>query len=483
MSINSALNNALSGLNAASRIGNLISSNISNAMTEGYAPRQLELSARSSGEGGGVLQGGVQRKVDTVLLNDRRLADAELANASTQSDFLNQVARLFGTPDDPDSLSAKLTRVESALTMAADDPSSGVRLGNVTYAADQYAKHINRIADGIQDLRKDADTAIGRQVDRLNSALVEVETLNKRIVATEVKGRDASALLDNRQRLIDSISEIVPVRVVAGRNNSVSLFTTGGATLLDPSARTIGFSQAGMVAAHLTVAGGTLSGLSLDDEPVATTDGGSFSGGSLAAAFKVRDDLAIAAQENIDAVARDLIERFQDPAVDPTLGVNDPGIFTDAGSAFDPLDEVGLAGRIALNAAIDPNQSGQPWRLRDGLNAAAQGEVGQAAQLLSLRQALLVQREPLSGSVTTDPVTAAALAYATSSRSSTDAQNSDGTMTFVASRQSTLKAMELEGGVDTDHELQELLLVERLYAANTRVIQTVDEMLDALMRI
>ncbi|MCH5377201.1 MAG: flagellar basal body protein, partial [Planctomycetes bacterium] len=43
MALSSALNNALSGLNAAARASGVVSSNIANAMTEGYAQRSLGL--------------------------------------------------------------------------------------------------------------------------------------------------------------------------------------------------------------------------------------------------------------------------------------------------------------------------------------------------------------------------------------------------------------------------------------------------------
>ncbi len=47
----------------------------------------------------------------------------------------------------------------------------------------------------------------------------------------------------------------------------------------------------------------------------------------------------------------------------------------------------------------------------------------------------------------------------------------------------SLKSIELENGVDTDNELQKLLVIERSYAANAKVIQTVEALLDQLMRI
>ncbi|MEL7027010.1 MAG: flagellar basal body protein, partial [Pseudomonadota bacterium] len=46
MSISTSLSSALSGLTATSRAAELVSSNISNALTEGYGRRELATSAR-----------------------------------------------------------------------------------------------------------------------------------------------------------------------------------------------------------------------------------------------------------------------------------------------------------------------------------------------------------------------------------------------------------------------------------------------------
>ena len=50
MSISSALANALTGLAATSRAANVTSSNLANVLTEGYAPRQIELAAQTLGQ-------------------------------------------------------------------------------------------------------------------------------------------------------------------------------------------------------------------------------------------------------------------------------------------------------------------------------------------------------------------------------------------------------------------------------------------------
>src|SRR6056297_41024 len=101
MSISASLSNALSGLNAASRAATLVSSNVSNAMTEGYGRRELSLSAR---EAMGVEVNGVLRVVDEAVIADRQLADAALGYDNGVSGFHEKLARILGAPGDPASL-------------------------------------------------------------------------------------------------------------------------------------------------------------------------------------------------------------------------------------------------------------------------------------------------------------------------------------------------------------------------------------------
>jgi flagellar hook-associated protein 1 FlgK len=46
-----------------------------------------------------------------------------------------------------------------------------------------------------------------------------------------------------------------------------------------------------------------------------------------------------------------------------------------------------------------------------------------------------------------------------------------------------LRDQELAGGVDTDREMEMLLEIEQGYAANARIIQSVDEMLKQLLEM
>ena len=54
-------------------------------------------------------------------------------------------------------------------------------------------------------------------------------------------------------------------------------------------------------------------------------------------------------------------------------------------------------------------------------------------------------------------------------------------LSFETARFEGLEETFLAGGVDTDQEMQNLLLIEQAYAANARVIQTADELLQILI--
>jgi len=277
MSISNSLSNALSGMTAASRMAEVVSSNLSNSLTDGYGRRSL-----------------------------------------------NRLSIL------------------------------GTRL-------DGLAQGLNDASSQIQTLRAEADASISDQVDQLNTALLQVEKLNSDITRSRNSGVDPSGFMDQRQRVIDTIAEIVPVRELERDGGQVALMTPSGESLIDGKAKQFGFVQNTVITPDMTLASGGLSSITLDGAPIGSDGIGKLAGGSLG---------------------------FQDPTVDTTLVAGQAGLLTDNGTPFDVVNTGGLAGRIALNAAVDPAQGGALTNLRDGINAVAPGPSGDASLLQSLSAAL-----------------------------------------------------------------------------------------------
>lgn len=485
MSITAGLSSALSGLNAAARAAEIVSSNIANAMTEGYGRRELQLSARTiGGSGQGVSVTGVTRQSDPILLGDRRLAQAGSGDRDATASFLNRVEKALGTVDDATSLGSRINDFDSALLEATSRPESEARLSQVLDAAKALASHLATAGTDIQQARADADDQIESQVTKVNTALARIEDLNGKIRATAGSGRDNSALIDQRQQAIDSIATIIPLREVPRDKGEVALFTTGGAVILDGLRAQLGFTPVGVVVAGMTQASGALSGLTLNGRAISTAaEDGPISGGTLAAQFAIRDTLAPQAQAKLDATARDLIERFSASGLDSTRASGAAGLFTDNGAALNTANETGLAQRIAVNTAVDPSHGGALWRLRDGLGAATPGASGNSQLLKDLQTALQAPRIPASGGFMTGARSFSTLAADMVSGVASARVSAENEASFSAARLDTLSTMELAQGVDTDQEMQSLLVIEQAYAANAKVISTIGDMMQKLLEM
>ena len=457
MSISSALNNALSGLNATSQTAEVVSSNLSNALTEGYGRRQLETSSAN----GGVRVDGVTRAGDKGLTGDRRLAEARLNAEQRTADMLGKVERLIGVAGDPDSIAGRLAGFEKSLISAASDPASDQRLSAVNTALKGLVGAIKQDAATIQGLRQDADAAIGRDVDTLNTNLRMLEQLNADITRTRAVGQDPSSLFDARQLVVDEIAAIVPIRELDRGNDQLGLMTTSGLVLIDGTAAQFEFNRTPTIVADMTLASGGLSGITRDGVP-------------LEAAFKLRDDSLVNTQQDLDSVALDLVQRFADMSVDPSVALT--GLLTDSGGPADPADYIGLAARLAVNASVDPSQGGDLANWRDGVGAVVAGPAGNPAQLNRWLNALTDARGASS-------MSAAERIAVFSSSAGQNRLNAETQLSFTAARWDSLNNAELAGGVDTDVELQILLRVEQAYAANAKVIQTVSSMIQQILEI
>jgi flagellar hook-associated protein 1 FlgK len=483
MSISGALANALTGLAAASRSAQVVSSNVSNALTEGYARREIELSPRSAGgSGAGVQVDGISRLVDEAVLRDKRLASAASGSAQIAFEFSTNVLDLIGTPETPGSLAARVGTFETSLLEAASRPDSDARLNSVVHAASSLATKLNDISDGVRTLREGADARIELEINRLNTSLEQIAELNEQIQRAKAHDRDYPTLLDQRQKLVDDISELVPIRKLDRGNDVIALYTMGGAMLLDIEPVEIGFEATAPIIADMTLASGALSGLTIDGAPVATS--GNFSaiaGGALASLFELRDESAVGIQANVDELARDLVSRFEDPALDPTLAIGDPGLFTDGGAALDVLDVIGLAGRVEINELVDPASAGSIWRIRDGLGATVPGAVGDASLLNDMVEVLSEARASIGGTFSAGDKDVSGFATSLTSLAGQSLVGSSARVSFEVARFESLEASMLADGVDTDQEMQKLLLIEQAYAANARVVQTADELIQILI--
>lgn len=488
MSISAALQSAVSGLGANSRMLEVVSGNLANQLTEGFAARSVTLGAPAGGVAGGVRVLSVDRAVDPELTAMRRRADGEAARGSVLADASAAVAQALGETGESGSLIDRLRTFEGALGALANTPESAPRQAAAASAARELATGFNTLASETTRLREAADAGIAREVEGINTALAEVARLNRQIQVFTATGRDATALEDQREGQIDRIAAVLPIRETRFDDGRIELRTEQGLTLVDSSARRLEFTATPVITPQMAYAGGSgaLSGLRLDGIDIAPGSGRAqaLAEGGLAALFEVRDTTIPGFQAQLDALAADLVARGDPGATDPTLTPGDPGLFTDAGAAFDPANLVGLSGRIALNTAVDPAAGGDPARLRDGLGATAPGAAGNDTLLRAMVSAFAAPTDAsavpgLAGSLSLDGRVAGVMEIAATARVAREGELGTlaGARAALAGAEGRLRA------VNEDAELALLVRVEQAFAANAQVIQAASRMLDELTRI
>ncbi len=481
MSITSALNSAMTGLTANARLSQVTSENLANALTPGYSSQKLNLS--SSQYAAGVRIGDVERNIDPALQSTTRKAEAEYAKVEVYANFYSRMSNYVGTVDDSTSISAQISNFDSALVEAISRPDSTERLHDLSVKAGLVVQSITDAAEGLNKQREAAESSIDLQVDQLNSQLKELEKLNARIIVSQATGANTTAMEDQRDLLVDAVNQAIPVNVVQRDQGRIALYTVGGVALLDGKAAELSFDVNRTIEPQMTQANGLLSGLEINGLAMDTSSTGPLRGGTLIAAFDIRDNVTVEAQNDLDAMARDLVERFQDPALDATIGATDAGIFTDGGGAFDPSDTVGLSARLELNDLVAMDGQAETWRLRDGLYAATEGDPGDASQLIAYSEAISENRTVSTtklGLISSDLNT---LSASVMSRFARDSDSANNMLSYAATSYTELAQAELALGVDSDAELQNMMLIENAYAANAKMLSAIDEMMQTLLRM
>jgi flagellar hook-associated protein 1 len=485
MSIAKALNNAVSGLTATARGTETVASNLANIMTPGYARREVTQSAQTlGGYGGGVRIDGISRAVNATLVAESRLAQSGSADARTRLDFLSQMGDIIGLPGEEGALSTILGEFTNALQAAATRPDDELRLAGVVDAAERLAGRLNAASGAVQDARAAADRAIESEVATINTKLEQVAYLNRRIAIIESEGNDPSSLLDQRQAAIDAIAEIVPVQEVARDGGRVALFTTGGAVLLDGSRPSrFEFSAVGQMTPDLSVGIPPVMRILQNGIELSAAQMRLFEGGSLAAHFAVRDQLAPQMQMELDALAFDLHERLTDAAIDATYPATAPGLFADGGARASLPTITGLSARITLNPLVNPDAGGELFRVRDGLGSASSGPVADSTLLLAMADALSASTAFAGGAGFEGNGSLSSRFSELESRVALRRVAAESESSVRNSRSETISGRLMADGVDSDAEMQRLLQYEQAYAANARVIQAIEEMMDQILRL
>lgn len=363
MTIGTGLTIANTGLTALERQFSVISQNVANANTPGYATETSALTALgAAGFGMGVASGPATRNIDKAAQAAMVASGATSAYQGTIAQSLSGIDPQFGTPGQGNDLPSLLGNLQSAFSTLLGDPSNAVQQQAVVSAAGTLSRRINAIGQAIGTARQNAQEAIAADVKSLNAALGQVGTLNGQIVSLKQQGLSTADLANQRASFVQKIANLTGAKSVSKPDGAIALYAPSGLAL--PTNGTEGFSiRAATVTAASYYPGGGVPGIKLGGTDVTA----SLSGGTLGAQLALRDQKLPQLQAGLDSFSQTLASRFEAQGL--TL------FSTPSGSIPGVAAATGFSHSITVNPAVARN----PSLVRDGTGAVPGSTTGASA--------------------------------------------------------------------------------------------------------
>ncbi|MCE0503889.1 flagellar hook-associated protein FlgK [Roseivivax sp. GX 12232] len=468
MTITSALTASRMGLDSIGVRAEVTSNNISNADRPGYVRRGVDLTSGTNGNG--VRATGVTRQVDSVLQGRQRSETSAGSYHERMASGLSIYTAQLGAPGEPGTLPDRVAALQTELDLLTVDPGARNVQAGVLRRAQDLVAGLNSAHRALGDATARAEAAIGSEVASVNALTAEIAELNTYIASASAGSVERADLMDQRDMAIDKLSQHVDLRVISRGEGTVDVMTGNGASLIEGSrAHPLDYDRAS----------GTLTAGGVDITP-GRPGGRGLTSGALAAEITLLTDRLPQMGDQLDELARAMVTTFED--ADASLGPGQAGLFTDAGSAFDPTAQEGLAGRIAVNTAVDPEQGGDLWRLRDGVGAAVPGDSADGTQVLDFVAALGARQgfDPARGLGDSMTVSEYAANLLSGQNAEVSAAERKGAAADTAARAIANQRSATEG-VNVDTEIQTLLQIEQAFAANSQVIAALNRMMDDLL--
>lgn len=333
MSLSGALANASASLTTAQYQVALGTTNVANASTAGYTSKTYAATAQTTTLA--LTTGELSRITDVYLQKSLITSSASAGYAETIDSYMSLYDTLLGDTSSAGDISSLTSALATELTSLASG-TGDTDAAAVVAAASELADGLRTLSAGIQDLRADADTAIGTTVDQINALLVEIDSLNDQIVAGQ---GDATTLADARDTALQTLSGLVGVSSYTDSSGRLNIYA-GGQMLVGNTVSTLSFTASGDVSSD-SVYPTSLSGVSVNGRDVTS----SLTGGELGALIALRDVALPAEQAGLDALASTLISAVNTAA--STGAASPPGSLSSTTSvtADTPLS---LTGSLTL---------------------------------------------------------------------------------------------------------------------------------------
>ncbi len=466
------LGNGLTGLQASQQALNVISQNIANASTPGYVRQRVILESQQTAPGTNVYTGnsaqfmgvkvvGVERIGSTFKQAALNEATGKQEALSAQAAPLENIQGQLQEPTDTGlggvmneffgdwaNLGNNPTVTDSAGT--GQPVYNGAAAGVVIEEGQTVAANLNSLSQGVATEFQNQYANLTGIVTQVNDAVAKVADLNQQIMQGQAGGNNINALIDQRDAAVTQVVKLAGARADNLNDGTVQV-TVGGVTLVSGNAYT-----PMTISGASTIQDVTDSPLSLKVGGVTATPSGGQAAGVLSA---LNTDLP-----NISAT----LDTIANGLRDGVNAIHSQGYTLDGTPAGDFFTGEGAAGlTVAVTSPDELGVSSIAGPSTDGSNAVRIGDLVSASAMSQALGGATAPQSVYSGLVTSIGTKVQGLETAIDSQTG-----------IVSTAQA---AVDSESGVDLNEELTNMILFQRSFQANARVITAADQMLQSLI--
>jgi flagellar hook-associated protein 1 FlgK len=463
MSIGRLLDISVRTMNTYQSAIDTASQNISNAGNPDYT-RQKVVFANEVGEKGigiGVKIQDVLRIRNDILDSQLRKYQSSLSDSQKRSEVLKQIEAIVSEPSS-NGLSTFITEFFNAWDALSANPNSQQLRLTVIQKAQELSSRFKDTIDGFSEIQYMLQQDATVQVSQINDYLKGIYELNQRIYDAEARGTKANELKDQRDALIDKLSQIVNISVQKNDYGSV-MVNVGGV---------YGADQTNYNQFEVKMVDGQLRLVSkLDSNSLAYVNGGEF--------FATSDLLS-----NKIAAYKSAYEKLATNFVDQVNAVHTQGYTLPIGGSSNTgipfFGELNSSGKI-VNAFVDGEIKINSAVLSDPRNIAASSVAGYegnneiATRIAELSKAKIPE---LDNQTFTENYTSIINSIA---QEKVMSDNSITSNDLVVQNLKTQKAS--YSGVSIDEEMTNVMRYQRSYEAASKLVKIAEELLQAILNM
>lgn len=465
------LETARRGLSTQQHALETTGNNIANANTPGYSRQRINFEATEAyppisvnranipGQmGTGVKAGSVERVRDEFLDLQFRQENTKFGYWEARSEALARMEEILNEPGQ-DGLSATLDRFWQSLHDLAADPSDSGARSVVRERGIAVSDTFQYLSQSLLTIQGNIEHDIDVTVDEVNAIGRQLNNINEQIAAVEPHGYLPNDLYDERDRLLDQLTELVDIEVEYEKFDDEKFPLAEGV---------VNVTIVGAESEHELVNGDDLTHTKIDNTLAVEGQKGKLS------ALKEMHDEYDAMLTNLDEMAYTFVTQFNEVhSGGYPLGEDaEQGNFFYEGDEGDEFVKEGAARNIRLDDRIvdslDNIAASSSEMPGNGKNALALAEVK--------NEVIENADSELNGKTIQD------FYQELISQMGVDAQEAN----RMKDNATTLKTAvdvrrESISGVSLDEEMINLVRFQQAYNASARMVTSLDEMLDKII--